>query len=434
MMSESQTVSANNGDDAHWSSETIAVFVSIMYDEVIQGNLVGANFTNAKWTNIYMKMQNVCPLQVYTVKQLQGKFTRFKVKWKKYYNLLNSQTGMGWDDATNMVTGTEEQWARWLEANPRDASLRRNGCPHYRELTTIFAPHTATGGMARASTQPPMSRGARRQREDAFLGRGSPSLVDDNEEEGSDNSTSPQTQPVFSQGYYHPGGSSSRQRKGGERAVVSALNTWERFTEKVSSGCDPTATTTVEMCIDKLNEIPDLPEQEFYAACKKLEDPVRRRMDNEDDHVDDVNEINDRVSNVENDVYDDAIPNQYLIDQVNAGMQNFMYYYNGPLKRSFANIFKTPYRTSNQKGLDWLNELLVGHEDRFKDNLRMTRETFLLLCHKIRKTDTEVQWEENAGPSQFARVPELSDNDLWQQSMLRDAIAQQLWDAPNHHG
>ncbi|KAG8373190.1 hypothetical protein BUALT_Bualt12G0145300 [Buddleja alternifolia] len=278
MMSGSQTVSANNGDDAHWSSETIAAFVSIMYDEVIQGNLVGANFTNAKWTNIYMKMQNVCPLQVYTVKQLQGKFTRLKVKWKKYYNLLNSQTGMGWDDATNMVTGTEEQWARWLEANPRDASLRRNVCPHYRELTTIFAPHTATGGMARASTQPPMPRGARRQREDAFLGRGSPSLVDDNEEEGSDNSTSPQTQPVFSQGYYHPGGSTSRQRKGGERAVVSALNTWECFTEKVSSGCDPTATTTVEMCIDKLNEIPDLPEQEFYAACKKLEDPVRRRM------------------------------------------------------------------------------------------------------------------------------------------------------------
>ncbi|KAG8390979.1 hypothetical protein BUALT_Bualt01G0140100 [Buddleja alternifolia] len=206
MMSDSQTVSTNNGDDAHWSSETIAAFVSIMYDEVIQGNLVGANFTNA------------------------------------------NQTGMGWDDATNMVTGTEEQWARWLEPNPRDASLRRNGCPHYQELTTIFEPHTATGGMARASTQPPMPRGARRQREDAFLGRGSPSLVDDNEEEG------------------------------GERAVVSALNTWERFTEKVSSGCDPTTTTTVEMCIDKLNEMPDLPEQEFYAACKKLEDPVRRRM------------------------------------------------------------------------------------------------------------------------------------------------------------
>ncbi|KAG8384226.1 hypothetical protein BUALT_Bualt04G0095900 [Buddleja alternifolia] len=317
-----------------------------------------------------MKMQTVCPLQMYTVKQLQGKFTRLKVKWKKYYNLLNSQTGMGWDDATNMVTGTKEQWARWLEANPRDASLRRNGCPHYRELTTIFAPHTATGGMTRASTQPQMPRGARRQREDAFLGGGSPSLVDDNEAEGSDNSTFPQTQPIFSQGFYHPGGSSSRQRMGGKRAAVSTLNTWERFTKKVSFGCYPTATTTIEMCINKLNEIPDLPEQE-YAACKKLEYHVRRRMDKEDDHVDGVNEINDDVSNVENDVYDDAVRNQYLIDQVNAGLQNFMYYYTGPLKRSFANIFKTPYRTSNQKGLDWLNELLVGHEDRFKDNLRI---------------------------------------------------------------
>ncbi|KAG8380480.1 hypothetical protein BUALT_Bualt06G0019700 [Buddleja alternifolia] len=294
-----------------------------------------------------MKMQIVCLVQMYTVKQLQGKFTRLKVKWKKYYNLLNSQTGMGWDDANNMVTGTEEQWARWLEANPRDASLRRNGCPHYQELTTIFAPYTATEG---------------------WLG-----LL-----------------------------RSHRCRVGREGSVK--MPSW-------------------------------------VGVLLAFDDNEAEGMDNEDDHVDDVNEINDRVSNVENDVYDDAIRNQYLTDQVNAGLQNFMYYYIGPLKWSFANILKTPYRTSNQKGLDWLNELLVGHEDRFKDNLRMTRKTFLLLCHKIRKTGmipehdhTGVQWEEDAGPSQFSRVPGLSDNDLWQQSMLRDAIAQQLWDARNHHG
>ncbi|KAK6148296.1 hypothetical protein DH2020_019208 [Rehmannia glutinosa] len=41
---------------------------------------------------------------------------------------------------------------------------------------------------------------------------------------------------------------------------------------------DPLAITTVELCIQRLMEIPDLPSDLFYIACIKLEDPTRRRI------------------------------------------------------------------------------------------------------------------------------------------------------------
>ncbi|KAG8367502.1 hypothetical protein BUALT_Bualt16G0078600 [Buddleja alternifolia] len=100
----------------------------------------------------------------------------------------------------------------------------------------------------------------------------------------------------------------------------------------------------------------------------------------------DISSVND-VNDVRDDVIDDGRPNSRTLSELhNNQMASFYYFYNGPARRSFANMFKTPFRTSRMRGIDWLNELLTGHEDRFTQNLRLTLPTFLHLCDAIRHT------------------------------------------------
>ncbi|KAG8367501.1 hypothetical protein BUALT_Bualt16G0078500 [Buddleja alternifolia] len=275
----SQFMGPGHSEDANWHTESLTSFIMIMHDEVLQGNLVGANFTKSKWTDIHLKMQQACPRIQFTVKQLQGKFTRLKAKWKRYHILLTSQTGLGWDDQTHKVVGTDEQWASWLLAHPHDSGMRKKGCLHYRELTTIFLPYTATGRLARASTMAPAPGVGRRENV------GVTSLGNEIEDEESRSGTPPRTQSIHTHtqslrytNMTNTIGTTSRARKGGEGAVLSAIKEWEKCSEKLSAGCDPKSITTVELCIDTLKEMPNIPPSLFYSACAKFEDPVRRRI------------------------------------------------------------------------------------------------------------------------------------------------------------
>ncbi|KAG8390625.1 hypothetical protein BUALT_Bualt01G0102900 [Buddleja alternifolia] len=68
----SQFMGPGHSEDANWSTESLTSFIMIMHDEVLRGNLVGANFIKSKWTDIHLKMQQACPRIHFTVKQLQG--------------------------------------------------------------------------------------------------------------------------------------------------------------------------------------------------------------------------------------------------------------------------------------------------------------------------------------------------------------------------
>ncbi|KAK6151971.1 hypothetical protein DH2020_014606 [Rehmannia glutinosa] len=198
-------------ENAYWPEANVTAFIMIIHDEVTQGNInTAANITPSKWTDIISEVLFACRGYNYSVKQLKGKFTRIKAKWKKYNTLLISDSGFRWDDANDM-------------ANPNDSILRRKSCPHYRELTTIFAPH-----------------------EDGLLGRFN--------DEGFG-----ETVPL-------------------SPAVISAEYSCEMDNEMVELELDPETMATIDMCMQKLMEMPDLPPDIYCTACRKFEKPVCRRI------------------------------------------------------------------------------------------------------------------------------------------------------------
>ncbi|KAK6138572.1 hypothetical protein DH2020_027686 [Rehmannia glutinosa] len=69
---------------------------------------------------------------------------------------------------------------------------------------------------------------------------------------------------------------------------------------------------------------------------------------------------------------------------------SFIHLYN-LASRSFSNMMKTPFRDSRFKGADWLNELFLGHHQRFYDALGVEKRIFFLLCQKIIETGAYVE-------------------------------------------
>ncbi|KAK6117149.1 hypothetical protein DH2020_049108 [Rehmannia glutinosa] len=54
-------------------------------------------------------------------------------------------------------------------------------------------------------------------------------------------------------------------------------------------------------------------------------------------------------------------------------------------------MLKTPFRDSRFKGVDWLNELFLGHHQCFYDSLGVEKHIFFLLCQKIIETGAYVE-------------------------------------------
>ncbi|KAK6139941.1 hypothetical protein DH2020_026317 [Rehmannia glutinosa] len=105
--------------------------------------------------------------------------------------------------------------------------------------------------------------------------------------------------------------------------------------------------------------------------------------------------VEDVVEDVVEDYYDDcsnlhADPATAALQALHQQFQSFIHLYN-LAPRSFSNMLKTPFRDSRFKGADWLNELFLGHHQRFYDALGVEKRIFFLLCEKIIETGAYVE-------------------------------------------
>ncbi|GER51885.1 PIF-like protein [Striga asiatica] len=92
--------------EARWPPENEARFISLMLDQVILGKCIGQKFKQCNWMEIQEKLNDICgPEYYYEITQMTSKHDRLKQHWRRFYNMLNKDTGFGWESSTGKITG-----------------------------------------------------------------------------------------------------------------------------------------------------------------------------------------------------------------------------------------------------------------------------------------------------------------------------------------
>ncbi|XP_011100877.1 L10-interacting MYB domain-containing protein-like [Sesamum indicum] len=125
-----------------------------MYEHYKKGQLISSTFSEQIWREIGVELSERNRAQ-YTIAQLKGKATRLRMLWRKFYDLVYKRTGFGWDPTTYTVTASEDRWAEWVAANPRESGLGKKGLPHFDLCTEMFCASVATSNIARSFAMPP---------------------------------------------------------------------------------------------------------------------------------------------------------------------------------------------------------------------------------------------------------------------------------------
>ena len=88
------------------------LFIDIMVEECIKGNMPDGVFKRSTWNKLVTKL-NVRANWSFNHKQVKTKFNRLRTRHRIFSQLLG-HTGMGWNPVTNTVTASEEVWQNVL--------------------------------------------------------------------------------------------------------------------------------------------------------------------------------------------------------------------------------------------------------------------------------------------------------------------------------
>ncbi|KAL2240847.1 UNVERIFIED_CONTAM: hypothetical protein Sindi_0725900 [Sesamum indicum] len=146
----------SRADDAWWDMPQVSLLTELMYEHYKKGHLFSSTFSEQIWREIGIELSQRNKTQ-YTVAQLKGKANMLRMLWRKFYDLVYKRTGFGWDPTTCTVTASEDRWAEWIAANPRESGLEKKGLPHFDLCTEMFSSSVATGSHARSFAMPPVS-------------------------------------------------------------------------------------------------------------------------------------------------------------------------------------------------------------------------------------------------------------------------------------
>ncbi|KAM4102090.1 hypothetical protein ACB094_05G196800 [Castanea mollissima] len=89
-----------------WPPHVEHIFVEIMVEEQIKGNMENGVFKGLMWTTMIEEL-NKRTGKLFTAKKVFQKHNRLQGKQRKWSQLLN-HTRLGWDKATQTITCTDE--------------------------------------------------------------------------------------------------------------------------------------------------------------------------------------------------------------------------------------------------------------------------------------------------------------------------------------
>ena len=103
MAHESQEI-----DEKKWPPHVEHIFIEIMLEEQLKGNMPSNVFKGPTWASITVEL-NQRTGKDFNFKQVQQKHNRLRLKQRKWSQLLR-HTGLGWDEQTQTVTCSDEVW------------------------------------------------------------------------------------------------------------------------------------------------------------------------------------------------------------------------------------------------------------------------------------------------------------------------------------
>ncbi|KAK3194526.1 hypothetical protein Dsin_025836 [Dipteronia sinensis] len=132
-----------------WDSQSIEIFCDLCIKEVEQGHPPGTHFTEVGCDNLVKNFSKATGKE-YNKVQLKNKWDTLKSDWKLWRDLVEKETGLGWNAKLKTIDASEEWWHRKLQVHHNAAKFRKEGIdPAMMEkLDRMFMNTIATGDHA----------------------------------------------------------------------------------------------------------------------------------------------------------------------------------------------------------------------------------------------------------------------------------------------
>ncbi|ESQ40492.1 hypothetical protein EUTSA_v10015821mg, partial [Eutrema salsugineum] len=122
---------------AVWEADYHRVFLDLCVEQTLVGNKPGTHFSKEGWRNILKSFQEQTGA-MYDRMQLKNHWDTMSRQWKIWSRLVQCSL-MNWDPETNTFGASDEEWANYLQENPRAGQFRHKEVPHADKLSIIFS-------------------------------------------------------------------------------------------------------------------------------------------------------------------------------------------------------------------------------------------------------------------------------------------------------
>lgn len=128
---------------ANWTPSLHKTFIDLCLQETLNGNKPGTHFTKEGWKNIMDSFHLKSGL-TYGRLQFKNHWDNTKEQWRIWTKLV-STSYMKWNPSKHIFEASEEDWSKYLKANPEAAPFRYKELQFTDALDTIFNGTTVTG-------------------------------------------------------------------------------------------------------------------------------------------------------------------------------------------------------------------------------------------------------------------------------------------------
>ncbi|KAK9988613.1 hypothetical protein SO802_028852 [Lithocarpus litseifolius] len=350
---------SQEADEKKWPPHVEHIFIDIMLEEQLKGNMPNGVFKGPTWAAITAEL-NQRTGKDFLSKQVQQKHNRLRPKQRKWSQLLR-HTKLGWDELTQIVTCSDEVWQNVIA-----------GCPNYPSLQQLFAPSTATGNLQISSNTPPLNSDEERALEEelanANANASAPTHMDDdcytpNFESFPQGVEDAEVEEVTQRAGKHPVQDARVRRS--RRSQIGCSSSTDQFAESAIAG-DP---CSLNKAMAVLNSSLMAYGNDWIRAVEEY--------DFDDAYFNDVGSSNDCEDN-DDDWTDSEFEREEeaefnLVNPIVGEMYTYM-------QRHYD---KQPMRTSALTDQAYIDEVTEGNPAKCYEMLRMTPELLLHLVDEL---------------------------------------------------
>ncbi|XP_039172115.1 L10-interacting MYB domain-containing protein-like [Eucalyptus grandis] len=118
-------MASSSKEKAYWSPEDVETFCRLCIEQIEKGNRPASNKRDG-WTNIINKFEELRGKK-YNKNQMKSKWDNLKEEWKKWKQLVQKETGLGWDPRKKTIDASDEWWERKIQVNSKLRVFRTKG-------------------------------------------------------------------------------------------------------------------------------------------------------------------------------------------------------------------------------------------------------------------------------------------------------------------